>query len=284
LLLSFALNIMKSPLAFIGSPQFAVPILEALTEEFELKVVISQPDKAVGRHRIMQPTAVAARAVELGLPVLKPAKLTHELQATLQAFKVELAVVAAYGKIIPAWMLRWPDKGMINVHGSLLPEYRGASPISQAIADGQIETGITFMLMNEGMDEGDMLAVIRTAISPQDTAATLTNTLSRLAAEQINQVVHDYLSGHLTPHPQPYNATYTKLLSREDGQIDLTNPPSNMDHLIRAYYPWPGVWSIWQGKRVKFLPESMIQIEGKKPIKLADYVRQDSDFPIKKIV
>lgn len=244
--------------------------------------MVSQPAKAIGRHRQLQATPVTQAAAALGLATLTPTKLSEpDFKAAVAAIDVTVAVVAAYGKIIPAWLLQWPAKGMINVHGSLLPAYRGASPIATAIANGDEQTGITMMLMNEKMDEGDILQKFETTITDSDTTSTLTQKLSELAASHIAETVEQFVAGALKPVPQPTkNVSYTKLLTSEDGRIDFESPPDNLGNLIRAFYPWPGVWGMWDGKRVKLLPDGMVQMEGKTPVSLADFRRGHPDFPL----
>jgi methionyl-tRNA formyltransferase len=267
--------------AFFGSPQFAVPILKSLQTAFSIPVVVTQPPKPLGRHKKITATPVAELAESYGIPILAPAKLSEpQFRKDLEPIAVDVAVVAAYGKILPRWLLDWPSRGMINVHGSILPAYRGASPIAAAIADGCSETGITFMQMSEGMDEGDVLRIYKTEISEHDTTLTVTEKLSLLAATHIADVVQDYLTGLTTSQPQPTTeVSYTYTLKAADGRIDLNNPPANLPDLIRAYYPWPGVWTEWRGKRIKFLPEGQLQMEGKRPVSLADFRRGYPEFP-----
>ncbi len=272
---------MTPRIAFFGSPMFAVPVLESLQEEFEVVLVVSQPAKPGKRHTVEE-TPVTKRAIELGLAVATPDKLrAADFKTILETTPVDVAVVAAYGKILPQWLLDWPAKGMINVHGSLLPRYRGASPISAAILAGDETTGITFMQMNSKMDEGDMLATFEMPITPNDTTASLTEKLSHLAARQVVEVVNARLHDELEALPQPEGASYTSPLETADGEIDLNNPPADLSRRIRAFYPWPGVWGMWQGKRVKLLPEGLVQMEGKKATPLTDFLRGHADFPIK---
>jgi methionyl-tRNA formyltransferase len=270
-----------SQISFFGSPIFAVPILERLAENFAIKLVISQPSKKTGSSQRIQSTAVAAKAETLGLPLATPAKLSDpDFRELIEAIQVDVAVVAAYGKILPKWLLDWPRLGMINVHGSLLPAYRGASPIAAAIADQQDQTGITMMQMDVGMDEGPILKQFICPITPGDTTASLSDKLSRLAADQIVDTVQEYVAGRLSSRPQPpAGVSYTKLLTTADGRVDLDDLPSTIEALCRAYYPWPGVWTIWQGKRLKLLPGNMVQLEGKRPTSIADFRRGHPTFP-----
>lgn len=275
---------MKTPIAFFGSPGFAVPILEVLQKEFDVRLVVTQTAKGVGKNRVMTSTAVAQSAERLGLRIATPDKLKNEsFRQTLAETRVEAAVVAAYGKILPQWLLDWPARGMINVHGSILPAYRGASPISTAILDGCASTGVTFIKMNARMDEGDILETAEMPIGADETTASLTEKLSLLAAAHINDVVCDYLAGSIWPQPQPGGATYTSLLKAEDGKIDFDNPPDDLGRRIRAYWPWPGVWGMWHDKRVKLLPDGKVQMEGKKAVPLPDFLRGHQDFPIRQV-
>jgi methionyl-tRNA formyltransferase len=271
-----------TPIAFLGSPDFAVPILEALVKNFDLRVVITQPAQMVGKHRQLQSTAIGRLAESLGIPVLTPTKLRDpEFRAILKTYQVNLGIVAAYGRILPDWMLDWPTKGMINVHGSLLPAYRGASPISAAILDGLTSTGITFMFMNAGMDEGDILTKIELPISPDDTKDSLSQKLSQLASHHIASVAQHYLADQLTAQPQALPASYTQPLQKDDGQVDVNQLPLDLERRIRAYSAWPGVWLVWKGKRIKLLPHQMVQLEGKRPVSLTDFLLGHPDFPLK---
>ena len=276
---------MPTPVAFFGTPEFALPILSQLANAFDVRAVVTQPDKPAGKGLTTRPSAVAQLAHELDLPIFKPTTLKDEqFRSSILKIPVEVAIVAAYGKIIPNWLLQWPTRGMINVHGSLLPKYRGASPITGAILAGETTTGITFMQMTPGLDEGDILTMYSAPISDTDTTGSLSKTLSRLAADHIGDVVKKYLDDQISPIPQDStHASYTSTLDSSQGYIDIDSPPAHLDRLIRAYYPWPGVWTTFRGKRVKLLPQDMVQMEGKKTVPLKDFLNGYPDFPLKKL-
>lgn len=267
--------------AFFGTPAFAVGPLEALARCHEVVLVVSQPAKASGKGLRESPSPVAAWAVAHGVPLLTPRSLrSAETRAAIEAVPVEVSVVAAYGKILPAWLLGWPEQGCVNLHGSLLPKFRGASPISAAILAGETVTGITFMRMNEAMDEGDMLARSIIALDSEETLATLTERLSHVSAEHICGWIDDYLVGRLAPEAQQAEqATYCGIVRKDDGKVDFAALPDHVGRMIRSYHPWPGVWGEFRGKRVKLLPGGLVQMEGKRAVPLADFRHGYPDFP-----
>lgn len=250
---------------FMGTPAFAVPSLEAVVglEGFEVITVISQPDRPAGRGQTLQPSAVKAQALELGLPVWTPENLKGaETQEQLRALGADLFVVAAYGEILRRAVLEMPRYGAINVHASLLPRHRGASPIAAAIAAGDTETGVTIMLMDVGMDTGDMLAMQSIPIRPDHTTGTLTPELAHLGANLLAQTLPRWVAGELTPQPQDHAAaTATRLGRKEDGQVDWTRPAEELARLVRAYDPWPGTYSYWKGQLIKILAADAIELD-----------------------
>ncbi len=239
-------------IVFFGTSDFAVPILERLHADGDFSVVevVTQPDKPAGRKRVLTAPPVKRAAETLGLKVWQPEKIRDEAAfAHLSGLDAEAFVVVAYGKILPKRVLEIPPSGGVNVHGSILPFYRGASPISAAIAAGEKETGVTVMVMDEKMDEGPMLAVEKLPIGGDDTAETLSRKLSDLAAGMIAPTLKLYLEGHLKPEPQDHAAaTYTKILAREDGRIDWSKGAVEIERFIRAMRPWPEAHALWTRK------------------------------------
>lgn len=238
----------------MGTPEFAVPTLKALTEsEDELAAVISQPDKHRGRGRKLEPTPTKLFAEEHNIPVLQPAKVkTDEFLDELRALRPEVIVVAAYGKILPGALLEIPPHGCINVHPSLLPKYRGASPIRGAVLSGDKITGVTIMQLDEGMDTGDILLQEVMPIEHEDTAETLSPRLSKLGAELIIQTIKLLKEGLLEPKKQDDSlATHTSMLKKEDGLIDWRRSADEIRNLIRGMQPWPGAYTYLGQKMLK---------------------------------
>lgn len=256
-------------IAFFGTPQFAVTILEKLiASPFAPSVVVTAPDKPVGRKQNLTPPAVKVLAEKHGIPVLQPEKLDEEFTHTLQLVTYNLFIVAAYGKIIPKSVLEIPEHGSINVHPSLLPKLRGASPIQGAILEGLTETGVTIMLMDEKMDHGPTLANIRHAITnPKITTEELSRKLADTGAELLLETLPRYLVEEITPREQNHTeATYTKLIQKENGHINWGESAIQIERRIRAYTPWPGAYAYWDDKRIRFLEAEIIGgEEGNKP-------------------
>jgi methionyl-tRNA formyltransferase len=242
---------------FMGTPEFAVPSLRALAAlpGWEVVGVVTRQDKPAGRGSAPQPPPVKVAALALGLPVLQPGSLRKPAaQQQLAALAPDLIVVAAFGQILPPAVLDLPPYGCLNVHASLLPRHRGASPIATAILEGDEETGNTIMLMDAGLDTGGWIAQFAFAIAPDDTTATLTKRLAEQGARLIAQVVPGWIAGHYAPAPQPEaDATMTRLIRKEDGIIDWRHDAAMIDRQIRAYTPWPGTQTTWQGKPLKIL-------------------------------
>lgn len=246
---------MKPSIIFMGTPDFAVPSLLRLIEDgYPVLAVVCQPDKPVGRHQVLTPPPVKQTALEHGLPVLQPVKIrTGEFAAQLRALDPDLIVTAAYGRILPPDILAIPRLGCLNVHGSLLPEYRGAAPVQWSIIDGRAQTGITIMMMDEGMDTGDILLQSVIDIPQTMDAGQLMDTLARLGADKLPEALEGFVSGHLKPVPQDHSqATYAAMVSRETGRIDWNRPAQAIHDLVRGTYPWPGAWTeMPDGKRLK---------------------------------
>ncbi len=247
-------------IVFMGSPDFALPSLRALacsgntqTCLTEVVGVVTQPDRAAGRGHEVKPPAVKRLALELGLPCIQPAKLRQpEAMEQLRAWAPDLIVVAAFGQILRSEVLGLPRFGCINVHASLLPRWRGAAPINAAILQGDEETGVTIMKMDEGLDTGPILSQRVLRIAPHETAASLSDKLSTLGADLLLETLPDYLAGEIVPRPQPeQDVTYAPLLKKEDARLNFDRPAEELARQVRAYYPWPGAFMDWQGVPLK---------------------------------
>jgi methionyl-tRNA formyltransferase len=238
---------------FMGSPEFAVPCLRALAGRHEVALVVSQPDKPAGRGGRLAAPPVKVAAEELGLPVIQPRSArTGELQGALAGTGAELAVVVAYGKILPRAVLEALPRGCINVHGSILPRYRGAAPVQWAVIHGEAETGVTIMQLDEGMDTGPTLLERRVAIEPEETAGELLARLAPIGAEALLEAIDGLAAGTLQAVPQDHaRATHAPMLAKADGAIDFARPAGAVAARIRGVDPWPGAYAQLRGQTVK---------------------------------
>ena len=241
---------------FMGSPEFAVPSLEHLVlSQHEVVAVYTQPDKPAGRGRALVAPPVKNSAAERGVPVFQPARLREaNVVAQLAELRPAVIVVAAYGQILPQSVLDIPARGCINIHPSLLPKFRGASPVASAILSGDVFTGVSIMLLDAGMDTGPVLARSAISIAPWDTAGSLTGKLSLVAAGFLEEVLVRWLRGEIEPRPQnEAEATYTRQFAKEDGEIDWHLPAVDIWRRVRAFNPWPQCYTTWRGKQLKIL-------------------------------
>lgn len=239
---------------FMGTPEFARPILEALAARTDPVVgVVCQPDKPRGRGLSVEAPAVKQAAERLGIPVLQPTKVRDQAFAdALGALAPDVVVVAAYGRILPRHILDLPPHGCINVHASLLPRHRGAAPISAAILAGDPTTGVTIMEMAEELDAGDIISMHETPIGPDETTGTLTERLSRLGAEAIGEALDGLRAGRLHARPQPAEGvTYAPRIERADGRIDWTKAAVELERLVRAFSPAPSAFTTLEGQTLK---------------------------------
>jgi methionyl-tRNA formyltransferase len=237
----------------MGSPDFAVPSLEALAARYPVVGVVTQPDRPAGRGGTVVLPAVKVAALRLGIPVIQPEKLRHsEAMEQLQVWSPDVIVVAAFGQILRQNILDLPRFGCINVHGSLLPRWRGAAPIQAAILAGDKETGITIMKMDAGVDTGPMLSQRYIPIAEDDTGGSLFEKMAPLGAELLLETLPRYLSGELVPQPQlEEGAMYAPMLKKEDGLLDFTRPALELERRVRAMNPWPGAFFEWSGAPLK---------------------------------
>ncbi len=239
---------------FMGTPDFAVPTLQALHQAgYTLPLVVTQPDRPKGRGRKTIPTPVKAAATERGLTVAQPSSVrTPDFVAKLKALEPDFFVVAAMGQILSQELLDIPRVGPVNVHASLLPKYRGAAPIQWALINGEQETGITTMLMNAGMDTGDILLTARTGISGEDTAQSLHDRLSSIGAKLLIETLNGLISETISPVRQNDSlATRAPMLKKADGRIDWYQPAAALDCFIRGMTPWPGAFTFLGDRRLK---------------------------------
>lgn len=241
----------RANIVFMGTPEFAVPSLRSLMEAgYRVSAVVTQPDRPVGRKKTLTMTPVKEEALKHGIPVLQPARLraSEETLEKIAAFQPDLIVTAAYGQILPKSVLELPRRGCINVHGSLLPRYRGGAPIQRAIIDGDTVTGITIMYMAEGLDTGDMIAKAETPIGPDDDAGAIFERLSGIGARLLLETLPGVLDGTAPRAPQDDAlATYAPNLSREDERIDWTRPAARLYDQLRGLSPKPGAFTTWNG-------------------------------------
>lgn len=303
-------GILMVKVVFMGTPDFSVPTLQVLLEQHTVLGVVTQPDRPAGRSRQLQASPVKQVALKAGIPVFQPEKLRRQdAIAELKAWQPDVYVVAAFGQILPQVVLDLPAHGSINVHASLLPRWRGAAPIHAAIQAGDAESGVTIMLMDAGLDTGPMLTQRAVPITPTETGQSLHDKLAVVGAELLLDTLPGYLSGEILPQPQPEaGVTYAPQIKKEQGQIDWSQPAVTIERLVRAFTPWPGTFTTWQGKQLKihsgvtdsgqggqgwvivrddriaigtgeglFYPTEL-QLEGKKRVTIDAFVRGYGDF------
>jgi methionyl-tRNA formyltransferase len=239
-------------IVFYGTGEFAATVLKAIASDANYKVlaVITAPDQPVGREREIKQSAVKTFAETLGVEILQPASLKEFSAPVLN--ESDLGVVAEYGFIIPQKLLDLPKHKTVNLHGSILPKYRGASPIQTAIMAGEIETGVTLMLMDAKMDHGPIIAIQKLSILPDETQKELFARMADVASELFLREIPKYISGELIPVEQNHDeATFCKIFTRDDGRVDFSKPAQNIYNQYRAMTPWPGLWTTFEGKRLK---------------------------------
>lgn len=246
---------------FLGSPAFAVHPLEALVAAgHEIAAVVTQPDRPAGRRRTLSSPPVKQAADRLGLPVIQPETLRDQhVIDQLAALRPDLGVVAAYGEILRKKVLAIPPLGYLNVHPSLLPLHRGPTPVAGAILAGDQETGVSVMRLDPGMDSGPLLAQAVVPLAPDARAGALTDGLFRMGARMLVEVLEPYASGVLVPHEQDHQqATYTRLLTKGDGNVDWSLPAIVIERMIRAYDPWPTTFTTWHGHVVRIIAARVV--------------------------
>lgn len=242
-------------IVFMGTPEFAVPVLQALVEHYNVVAVYTRADKPSGRGKQVAVSPVKHFALQHNLPLEQPRSLRHgSEQHRLQEYQPDLVIVAAYGLLLPQPILDIPKLGSINTHASLLPRWRGASPITFAILSGDAETGVTLMQIDEGLDTGNILTSRSIPILPDDTTGSLTEKLSTLGAQLLLDTLPAYLQGKVTSTPQDQSrATMTRLVAKEDGKINWDTSATYLERMIRAYQPWPSAYSHLHGEQFKIM-------------------------------
>ncbi|MBI5465912.1 MAG: methionyl-tRNA formyltransferase [Candidatus Kerfeldbacteria bacterium] len=254
---------MISDLKFVyyGTSEFSAVILSGLLQAgFKPSLVVSTEPKPAGRSLKLVPTPVSALAQEKNLPLLEVKTLrSPEVQERLTSGQEPVAILAAFGKILPKSVLDLYPKGIVNVHPSLLPLYRGPAPIQYALRDGARETGVSLVILDEEVDHGPVLAQEKCDITATDDTPTLSKKLVEMSVKLLLSTLSSYLLGSLSTTPQDHTrATFTKMIRREDGKADFTKSATELDRQRRAFIPWPGLWTIWQGKRLKFIDTAVL--------------------------
>jgi methionyl-tRNA formyltransferase len=265
----------KIKIIFIGTSDFGLPALNALAKEpnFNIVLVITQPDRPIGRKQLLTASPIKEAAETLDIPLLQPEYII-DIREKIALLKPDLIIVAAYGQLIPEAILNIPQFGCLNLHGSLLPKYRGAAPIQAAILNGERQTGLTVIKMDKNLDTGPILRQISLDIKPDDTTGALHDKLAALGSAFLVKTVKRYLAGKITPRPQDaQKASYVKTLSKSDGLIDWSKPAQDLERFIRAMWPWPGAWTWWRGKQLKVtsVQSQPLEINSYKPGKIFKY-------------
>ena len=241
---------------FLGSGAFAIPAFEALIGAgHHVAALVTQPDREKGRGRALAPPPLKPVAEARGVPIHQPRRIREPAaQETLRGLAPDIQVVVAYGQILPRTVIDIPRLGTVNVHGSLLPRYRGAAPIQWAIVNGERETGVTTMLIDEGLDTGPTLLARPTPIGPEETAAELEPRLAAIGAEVLIETLAGIAAGTLKPAPQDHaRATLAPIIKKEDGRLDWTMPAEALARRVRGFHPWPGTFTTWRGQPLKVL-------------------------------
>lgn len=268
---------MNPRVVFFGTPEFVIPVVSALHKNGWLAGIVTTPDKKVGRKQTLTPSPVKQWALRHKIPVFAPEQLDQNLDPAL-------FVLAAYGHLLPQFILDIPKFGALNIHPSLLPKYRGPSPIQSAILSGDKVSGVTIIRMDQKMDHGPIIFTKEISLSDRDTLESLSKQMFKVGADLLTKIIPDFIEGKIKLTPQnDKEATFTHLVKKEDGYFDINNPPSpeQLDKTIRAYYPWPNAWTRWNNKIVKFYPNRIVQMEGKKPMKIEEFLKGHPDFPLK---
>lgn len=255
---------MKERIVFMGSPDFSVPILKGLAEQYNVVGVVSQPDRPSGRGQVMTPPPVKQLAVELGIPVMQPVKLKlPEAFEQLTNWQPDMIIVAAFGQILRQNVLDLPRLGCVNVHASFLPRWRGAAPIQAAICAGDEKTGVSIMRMDAGVDTGPVFYQADKAIQPDDTADSLSKRLSLLGRDTLLSVLPRIINGNLEARQQPEEgATYASMLKKEDGHLDWSASAEVLERKVRAFNDWPGTFTFWKGQMLKVRSAKVVPGKG----------------------
>ncbi len=267
----------KAKIIFIGTSAFGLPAFQALINDsdFEIVLVITQPDKPAGRKQIITSSPIKIEAEKNNLTVLQPEQIM-DIREKISLLKPDLIIAIAYAQLIPREILNIPKYGCLNLHGSLLPKYRGAAVIAAAILNGEPQTGLTVIKMDQGLDTGPILAQLAVAISDGETAGSLHDKLAAASRNFLISTVKKYLSGKIEPKPQDNAlASYVKTLAKADGLVDWSKSAAELDRFIRAMTPWPCAWTWWNGQQLKIIAAQSqpIEINSYKPGKTFKYNR-----------
>jgi methionyl-tRNA formyltransferase len=240
-------------IVFMGTPEFAVPALKRLIEDHIVVGVVTQPDRPAGRNRQLHQSPVKQVALEHGIPVFQPEKIRRaEAIDELRQWSPDVYIVAAFGQILPQAVLDIPAYGSINIHASLLPRWRGAAPIQAVIRAGDLESGITIMKMDAGLDTGPILTQRSIPLAPDETGQSLHDKLSAVGGDLLIETLPGYLDGSIPPNPQDDSlATYAPTIKKEEGYIDWNQSAQSIERLVRAFTPWPGTYTTWNGQQLK---------------------------------
>lgn len=270
---------MNHHIVFFGSSKHSVIVARALENVFGLTLIVTLPDKSMGRKKILTPSPVKSFALRHNIPILEAQKLSPPIISTIITYKPDFLIVADYGLILPSQLLLVPTQASLNVHHSLLPKFRGASPAPSAILANESITGVSIISMDDKVDTGDVLIQKSYTILPNDTTDSLLTRLNLLGAEILISVINDFQHFvHLKQVQDEKNATYTRFMKKTDGFIDIHHPPppDTISRMIRAYFPWPGVWTKisinGQERILKLLPNHYLQMEGKKPVHVKEFI------------
>ena len=252
-------------IVFFGTSNVALPILEKLHQHHDVVAVVTRPDAIIGRKKELSESPVSVLAKEMEIRLFKPGQVRGNdvLRLELQDLKADVFIVVSYGKILPKEIIEIPIFKTLNVHFSLLPKYRGASPIQYALLSGDVQTGTSIMVLDEELDHGPVVTAEKYTVEPDDNFITLSERLAHLSAKLLHLALPDYSAGRLRPVEQDHTlATYTKIITRKDGHIDWNKSAQQIYNQFRAFYPWPGIWAVWNNKKLKItncLPSAIVE-------------------------
>jgi methionyl-tRNA formyltransferase len=260
------MNLKDYKIIFMGTPDFGAPVFLALIDKGNIVAAVTQPDKKVGRKQEITQSPIKKIALENRIEVLQPTSIKNNADfiQSVKSLQPDLIVVVAYGFILPKEILEIPKFGVINIHASLLPKYRGASPIQTAILNGDKEAGVTIMLIDDKMDHGPLLSQKQITITNNDNFESLHDKLAQLGADLLLEILPKYLNKEINPVPQDESkATYCQLIKKEDGKIDWSKSAEELERQVRAFNPWPGAFTFWEGKQLKVIKSEVIKSESR---------------------
>ena len=270
------MNDKNTKIVFMGSADFSVPILLELIKKFDVRAIVTEIDKPVGRKKEIIPPPTKKLAKQHGIPCLQPLKVTKNpnLWDQIAAYEPDLIVVAAYGKILPNQIINLPEHGCVNVHPSLLPKYRGASPIQSALLNGEKKTGTTFILMDEGMDTGDIIYQEEVIVKENEGYNSLAVRLANLSALKLGEIIPDYIKGNMTLTVQSDDeATYCHKITKENGRIDWSQSAEQISNQIRAYDNWPGTYTLFKSKKLDIVSASPSNLKVEEKLDVGQIVK-----------